>query len=121
MAVERRGWVIAVESGSAGNGRNPIFNGRRQPSGGGTSRMTRECQVQICEKLGVQFPGSTRPRRLRPSPARFAGDNWKLPIRQRVCDRIEVTVAEVLKGALEQSVTHSGEIRAAKILKGRLG
>src|SRR6266550_1645154 len=57
MPVERRGWVIAFEIGSTGNGRNPIFNGRRQPSCGGTSRMTRECQVRICERLGVKFPG----------------------------------------------------------------
>ncbi len=27
---------------------------------GGTSRMTRECQVRICERLGVKFPGPTR-------------------------------------------------------------
>src|SRR5947209_16216951 len=60
MPVERRGWVIAFEIGSTGNGRNPIFNGRRQPSCGGTSRMTRECQVRICEGLGVKFPGPTR-------------------------------------------------------------
>ena len=63
MPVERRGWVIAFEIGSTGNGRNPIFNGRRQPSSGGTSRMTRECQVRICERLGVKFPGPTRPQR----------------------------------------------------------
>ena len=37
-----------------------MFNGRRQPSCGGTSRMTRECQVRICEGLGVKFPGPTR-------------------------------------------------------------
>src|SRR6476469_3725982 len=61
MPVERRGWVIAFEIGSTGNGRNPIFNGRRQPSRGGTSRMTRECQVRICERLGVKFTGPTRP------------------------------------------------------------
>src|SRR5271157_4391258 len=60
MLVERRGWVIAFEIGSTGNGRNPMFNGRRQPSCGGTSRMTRECQVRICEGLGVKFPGPTR-------------------------------------------------------------
>src|ERR1700730_7967351 len=30
------------------------------PSCGGTSRMTRECQVRICEGLGVKFPGPTR-------------------------------------------------------------
>src|ERR1700687_5745356 len=63
MPVERRGWVIPFEIGSTGNGRNPIFNGRRQPSCGGTSRMTRECQVRICERLGVKFPGPTRPKR----------------------------------------------------------
>src|ERR1700730_8058609 len=33
------------------NGRNPMFNGRRQPSRGGTSRMTRECQVRFCERF----------------------------------------------------------------------
>jgi hypothetical protein len=43
--------------GSTGNGRNPIINGRRQPSLGGTSRMMREYHVRICEGLGVKFPG----------------------------------------------------------------
>ena len=37
-----------------------MLNGRRQPSRGGTSRMTRECQVRFCERLGVKFPGTTR-------------------------------------------------------------
>src|SRR6516164_10238663 len=60
MPAERRGQAIAFEIGSTGNGRNPMFNGRRQPSCGGTSRMTRECQVRFCERLGVQFPGPTR-------------------------------------------------------------
>jgi len=40
-----------------------MSNGRRQPSRGGTSRMTRECQVRICERLGVKFPGPTRQSR----------------------------------------------------------
>src|SRR6202043_820049 len=40
----------------------PILDGRRQPSFGGTSRMTRECQVRICERLGVKLPGPTRQR-----------------------------------------------------------
>ena len=26
----------------------------------GTSRMTRECHVRICERLGLRFPGPTR-------------------------------------------------------------
>ena len=38
-----------------------MFNGRRQPSHGGTSRMMREYQVRICERLGAKFPGPTRP------------------------------------------------------------
>jgi hypothetical protein len=42
MPVERRGQAIAIWLGSTGNGRNPKFNGRRQPSRGGTSRISRE-------------------------------------------------------------------------------
>src|SRR5450756_3004699 len=49
--------------GSTGNGRNPMINGRRQPSIDGTSRMMREYQVRICERLGVKFPGPTRQKR----------------------------------------------------------
>jgi hypothetical protein len=36
-------------------------DGRRQPSMGGTSRVSRETQARICERLGVKFPGATRP------------------------------------------------------------
>src|SRR5918994_3584506 len=60
MPAERRERAIAIWLGSTGNGRNPMFNGRRQPSRGGTSRMMREYQVRICERLGVKFPGPTR-------------------------------------------------------------
>jgi hypothetical protein len=60
MPVERREQAIAIWIGSTGNGRNPIINGRRRPSCDGTSRMTRECHVRICERLGVKFPGPTR-------------------------------------------------------------
>src|SRR5438477_7632299 len=63
MPAERRERAIAIWPGSTGNGKNPMFNGRRQPSCGGTSRMTRECQVRFCEGLGVKFPGSTRQKR----------------------------------------------------------
>src|SRR6266481_10200915 len=34
MPVERRERAIAIWLGSTGNGRNPMFNGRRQPSHG---------------------------------------------------------------------------------------
>src|SRR3981189_1989271 len=60
MTVERRERAIAIWLGSTGNGRNPMFNGRRQPSRGGTSRMTRGCEVRFWEGLGVKFPGPTR-------------------------------------------------------------
>ena len=43
-----------------------MFNGRRQPSRDGTSRMTREYQVRFCERLGVKFPGPTRHNPLLP-------------------------------------------------------
>src|SRR6202171_3009749 len=49
--------------GKGTNGRSPKFNGRRQPSIDGTSRMMREYQVRICERLGVKFPGPTRQTR----------------------------------------------------------
>src|SRR6516162_2599757 len=53
----------------------PDLNGRRQPACDGTSRMTRECQVRICERLGVKFPGPTRQK----SPCRDARStaNWR--------------------------------------------
>jgi hypothetical protein len=60
MATERRGQVIAVDVGQPVAGKSPSFNGRRQPSRGGTSRMMREYPVRICEGLGVKFPGPTR-------------------------------------------------------------
>ena len=36
------------------------FDGRRQPSVGGTSRINREVYVRSCESLGVRLPGATR-------------------------------------------------------------
>ena len=36
------------------------LGGRRQPSSGGTSRISREVYVRFCERLGVQSPGPTR-------------------------------------------------------------
>ena len=64
MVVERRGRGIEDESGQLANGRSLELNGRRQPSIDGTSRMMREYQVRICERLRVKFPGPTRHSRL---------------------------------------------------------
>jgi hypothetical protein len=43
-------------------------DGRRQPSMGGTSRISREAYVRICERLGVKLPGATRRRSREASP-----------------------------------------------------
>ena len=64
MPVDRRGWVIAFEIGQPATGRSQYVDGWRQPSSADTSRMTRECQVRICERLEVKFPGPTRPKEL---------------------------------------------------------
>jgi predicted P-loop ATPase len=53
--------------------------------------------------------------------ARRARDEWELPIREWVSNRIEVTLREVIRRALGLSVTHSAEIRVTKILKHHLG
>jgi hypothetical protein len=57
--VGHRRWVR-----STGNGTSLTFNGKRQPSCGGTSRISREAYVRICERLGVKLPGSTRQKGL---------------------------------------------------------
>ena len=51
MVVERRGRVTDDESGQLATGGARID---------GTSRMMREYQVRICERLRVKFPGPTR-------------------------------------------------------------
>jgi hypothetical protein len=78
MLVERREQAIAIWIESTGNGRNPIANGRRQPSCDGTSRMNREVHVRICERLGVKCPGPTRQSR-RMRPACFSSECPLLP------------------------------------------
>jgi hypothetical protein len=60
MLVERRGQVTDVGSEPTGNRRSSNSQRKAAAFGGGTSRMTRECQVRICERLGVKFPGPTR-------------------------------------------------------------
>jgi hypothetical protein len=62
MSVERSGQVIDVETskGQLATGGTRGFDGGRQLSTDSTSRMNREVQVRICERLGVQSPGPTR-------------------------------------------------------------
>jgi hypothetical protein len=59
-AMNRRGFDFGTTSDNpvplrrddGGNGRNPVINGRRQPSRGGTSRMNREVQVRTVRGSG---------------------------------------------------------------------
>jgi hypothetical protein len=61
MPVEQRGRVTDVRERA-----NWQQDELQFPAEGGslrfgdTSRMTRECQVRICERLGAKFPGPTR-------------------------------------------------------------
>ena len=71
MPTERREGAIRV--GATGNGRpeEPAdFNGRRQSSVDGTSRMNREVHVRIFERLGVKLPGPTRQKGDQPAHVR---------------------------------------------------
>ena len=60
--MERRGWVtrVGIDLVNWQQEEPTGFGGRRQLSMGGTSRVSREAQARICERLGVQFPGPTR-------------------------------------------------------------
>ena len=62
MSVERSGQAIHVETskGQLATGGARGFDGGRQLSTDGTSRMNREVHVRICEGLGVKLPGPTR-------------------------------------------------------------
>ena len=62
MAVEGRGQVTCIEIVRVNGQPEELdgLDGRRQPSMGGTSRVSREAQARICEGLGVQLPGPTR-------------------------------------------------------------
>ena len=108
MLVERRGRVIAVGRESTGNRRSPIFNGRRQPSRGGTSRMTREYQVRICERLGVKFPGPTRQPRPRRSEPHVHAFPFRPETRRKfkgIRPRSEVPEAEIRAGHRERAAS----------------
>ena len=60
--MERRGQVTGIEVVRVNGKPEELddLDGRRQPLVGGTSRISREAYVRICERLGVKFPGATR-------------------------------------------------------------
>jgi hypothetical protein len=64
MAVEGRGQVTCIGIVRVNGQPEELdgLDGRRQPSLGGMSRVSREAQARICEGLGVKLPGPTRRR-----------------------------------------------------------
>jgi hypothetical protein len=58
-----RRWIGSTDVWATDSGRNPILDGRWQPSRGDTSWMNREVHVRICEGLGAKLPGPTRQER----------------------------------------------------------
>jgi len=84
------------------------LDGRRQPSMGGTSRMNREVQVRICERLGVKFrlglgvrfPGATHPGAI----------GWRLGPRCRLRSLLRVSSAAY--GRMRRAATDIRILRA---------
>ena len=72
MSVEGRGQVtrVGIDLVNWQQEEPADFDGRRQLSMGGTSRMSREAQVRICERLGAKLPGPTRRLWWRPTRSR---------------------------------------------------
>ena len=91
MSVEGRGWAtrVGIDLANWQQEEPTDFDGRRQLSRGGTSRVSREAQARICERLGVKLPGPTRrlcrqPNRAgngRPDPIADDGLGVRLPSR----------------------------------------
>src|SRR5262245_34009603 len=88
------------ELGSTGSYREEpeCFSGRRQPSCDGTSRMTRECHVRICERLGVRFPGPTRHKATSAKALRWVGSTPPTDIRA-VMSEVSYALIERSSGA----------------------
>ena len=64
MSAERRGQAIRVVINLVNRQREEPTgcDGGRQLSMDGTSRVTGDCHARFCERLGVKFPGATRPK-----------------------------------------------------------
>ena len=75
MPVEQRGQAIAFEIGSTGNGRNPIFNGRRQPSSGDDAiRMRALARALVGLKPDIVLTQATE------TTAAVQRETWTIPI-----------------------------------------
>src|SRR5215472_8019656 len=110
MPIERREGVTRSRPRVNGKPEEPrVIDGRRQPSAGGTSRMTRECHVRICEGLGAKFPGATR-RQYPFGPAASPSETQRKEttmsaLRTRMID--DMTLAGLAKGTQQMYVNHT--------------
>jgi hypothetical protein len=74
LPVEQGGVSSPLSLGQLGHtGRSPKASGRRQPSCDDTSRMNRELQVHICERLRAKLPGRTRQTRASSAASSMSG------------------------------------------------
>ena len=67
---------------------------------GGTSRVSREAQARICERLGVKFPGPTR--------------RWETGRRSGVCARAHPRLYKLLRGC---GLHHLGTIGYTTLIR----
>ena len=92
MSVEGRGWVtrVGIDLVNWQQEEPADFDGRRQLSKGGTSRMSREAQVRICERLGAKLPGlfgGNAPKELHSGgpTIRVPDPDWRVPQHKSRC------------------------------------
>src|SRR5262249_54586568 len=81
-----------------------MINGRRQPSRGGTSRISREAYVRFCEGLGVKFPGPTRHDRLLVDVASISGLLPKAAVQRTTMDGREVPQAVISRRSFNHPI-----------------
>src|SRR2546425_7936458 len=109
MPVERRERAIAIDAGQPATGGTRCSMEGGQPSRDGTSRMTREYQVQFCERLGVKFPGPTRQLQVLPRRSiavRFTSES------SRNSDKVALTLS-ARNGLMHRSKQHRYSITSS--------
>ncbi len=101
MPVERREQAtrVGLIYGSTAGRMNPVgFGGRRQPSVGGTSRISREAYVRFCERLGVKFPGPTR------HVVGEINEGWKVTVANLMYERTSIAAVTPVERRVDELI-----------------